>query len=159
MSDVNELAVTDQPSQEIAEPKRDSKTVNALTVERAQAINHRVIQRRIRLIDRYNGISIPGIREGSKGKNAWDGKIAPGDPPGIQAIFYLGEMLKEAEAIEDPYNRLNVRAGIMKQIAGLCEKFEDQNSKVVAELQKFIEMEKSNGMPTDEELAKIAKLA
>jgi hypothetical protein len=127
-----------------------------LSVDRAQRCVHRVIQRRIRLIDRYNGISIPGIREGSKGPKAWDGKVAPGDPPGIQAIFKLGAMLVEAEGIEDPYNKLNVQSSIMKQIAALCDRFEDQNSKVVSELQKFIEMEKKGGALSDDELEKLA---
>lgn len=141
---------------DVTEAKKDSKSVNTLTVDRAQSCVHRVIQRRIRLIDRYNGISIPGIREGSKGPKAWDGKVAPGDPPGIQSIFKLGQMLQEAESIEDPYNRLNVQSSIMKQIASLCDRFEDQNSKVVQELQKFIEMENKRDMPTDEELLKLA---
>jgi hypothetical protein len=132
---------------------------NVLTVQRAQSLLDRVLQRRLRLVDRYNGISIPGVREPGSNAKAWDGKVCPGDPPGIQMIFHLGKMLKETEAIEDPYNRINAQAGITKQLAALCDRFEDQNSKIVAEVQKFIEMERSKGELTDEELAKLAEQA
>jgi hypothetical protein len=135
-------------------PKRGT-----LTVDRAQALLDRVLQRRIRLVDRYNGLSIPGVREPNPSAKATDGKVCPGDPPGIQMIFHLGKMLKEATEIEDPYNRINAQAGITKQLAALCDRFEDQNSKIVAEVQKFIEMERNKGELTDEDLAKLAEQA
>ena len=134
-------------------PKRGT-----LTVERAQALLDRVLQRRIRLVDRYNGLSIPGVREPNPHPKAWDGKVCPGDPPGIQMIFHLGKMLKEANDIEDPYNRINAQAGITKQLAALCDRFEDQNSKIVSEVQKFIEMERNKGDLSDAELAKLAQV-
>lgn len=153
----DELTVPD--SQELTETSKSKKST--LTIERAQGLLDRVLQRRLRLVDRYNGISIPGVREArttKDGAKGYDGHVAPGDPPGIQMIFHLGKMLIEAGEIEDPYNRINAQSGITKQLAALCDRFEDQSSKIVQEVQKFIEMEEGRGMPTDEELAKIAQL-
>lgn len=150
---MTEVISADGTLQEVVEQKSKS----TLTVERAQAVLDRVLQRRLRLVDRYNGISIPGIREPKQVAKGWDGKVSPGDPPGIQLLFHLGKMLVEAEGIEDAYNRINATAGITKQMASLCERFEDQNSRIVQELQKFIEMERDKGELTDEQLAKLAE--
>jgi hypothetical protein len=130
-----------------------------LTIERAQALCDRVMQRRLRLIDRYNGISIPGIRHSNPSPKATDGKVCPGDPPSIQVLFRLGKMLEESEQISDPYNRLNVQSGIMKQLASICGTHDEQNSKVVSELQEYIKMERNKGELTDEQLAKLAESA
>lgn len=147
------------PDAGLSETPKSKKST--LTIERAQALLDRVLQRRVRLVDRYNGISIPGVREArvtSAGTTGYDGRVAPGDPPGIQMIFHLGELLQQAELIEDPYNRINACAGITKQLAALCDRFEDQSSRIVQEVQKFIEMEQGHGMPSDEELAKLAQI-
>lgn len=152
----DELVVAE--STELTESSKSKKST--LTIERAQALLDRVLQRRLRLVDRYNGISIPGVREPKRldGGGSYDGKVAPGDPPGIQMIFHLGKLLQQAELIEDPYNRINACAGITKQLAALCDRFEDQSSRIVQEVQKFIEMEQGHGMPSDEELAKLAQI-
>lgn len=153
----DELSIPD--SQELTDTAKSKKST--LTIERAQALLDRVLQRRLRLVDRYNGISIPGVRDPKvtrEGGLGYDGKVAPGDPPGIQMIFHLGKMLVQASEIEDPYNRINAQSGITKQLAALCDRFEDQSSKIVQEVQKFIEMEQGKGMPSDEELAKLAQI-
>lgn len=118
------------------EKGRDPKDVARLDPDRVQATVDRVIQNRMRLMDRYNGITL--FREAVK---AWDGKVRPGDNPSIQTLFELKKLYDEAKSLDDPKDALRARIDIIKQMTALCDRLEEQNSKIVQELRDLLARE------------------
>ncbi len=136
-----------------------------LSIERVEATVERVIKNRMRKMDRYNGISIFRTpREGDL-KKVNDAKVLPGDTPDIQCLFRLKTLFEQAIEVEDPEKRIRLQDSIMDKITKLCDRLEEQNGKIVQELQDLLERDRkrqeSEGMLPDDlyRLAATAKPA
>ncbi len=128
------LVVEDQP----AKSKKKQ-----LSIDRVRATIDRVIQNRMRKMDRYNGISIfRAPREDGQVKKVNDAKVLPGDTPDIQCLFRLKTLFEEAGGVEDLEKRIRLQDSIADKIIKLCDRLEEQNGKIVQELQELSESDR-----------------
>jgi len=127
-------------------PKGKSpKEVHKLSIDRVEATVERVIQNRMRKMDRYNGISL--FREAKKAR---DGGVLPGDTPDIQCLFRLRQLFDQALDVEDPEERIRLQDSIMDKITKLCDRLEEQNGKIVQELQDLLERDRQRQLAKDQ---------
>jgi len=142
-------------SSAVAVPGRSPKEVHTLSMERVESTWSRLIQNRMREIDRYSNLAV--FRESAK---SFDAKARPGDTPPVQAIFEAKRLYDECDGVEDIKDRLTLKAKYMAMLNDRFDHYEEQKTRLFGELKDLKEsydQSTGNGKLDLEQLLKDAK--
>jgi hypothetical protein len=114
-----------------------------LDMVRVKRTLSRLIENRMKSIDRFNRLSLFGEKlvRAKKDEKDWTWRCMPGDDPIIQMILNLVSELETAGKIEDERLRVNTQCNIRKELASILATRDNANAKLFSELVEMVEQE------------------